>query len=131
MVQLIQSSSRPIRVLPPTEKPEISEGLVWLTKLLDDAITVPGTNISFGLDAVIGLVPVLGDTLTAFFGFLVIQEAKRLGVPGWVRARMIANLALDGVVGAIPFVGDLFDMAFKAHRKNLRLLQAHLEKQKV
>lgn len=100
-----------------------------LEKLLDRQFSVGGFN--FGLDSVIGLVPVVGDLITGAFGFYLIQEARRHGVSKITLARMYANWGVDLSIGAIPVVGDLFDLAFKSNTKNLRLLIAHIEKREA
>jgi hypothetical protein len=99
-----------------------------LARLLDTAIVVPGTNIRFGADAIIGLVPGIGDTITTALSAWIVYEAHKLGVPRRLLARMIANIALDGVVGAVPLAGDLFDVMWRANRRNLRLLRDHFER---
>jgi Domain of unknown function (DUF4112) len=98
-----------------------------LEQLLDRQFNVAG--ISFGIDSVIGLVPVVGDLISGALGFYLIQEARRLGVSKFTRARMYANWGVDVGIGALPIVGDLFDVAFKSNTKNVRLLIAHLEKE--
>jgi hypothetical protein len=103
------------------------ERLRKLETLLDRQFSVAG--IRFGLDSVIGLVPVVGDLISGALGYYLIQEAKRLGVSRFTKARMYANWGVDVTVGAIPVVGDLFDVAFKSNTKNIRLLIADLEKQ--
>ncbi len=97
-----------------------------LATLMDTAFLVPGTNIRFGFDALLGLVPGIGDVITTAMSLYIVKEARSLGAPRWIVARMLGNVALDGVIGAVPFVGDLFDVAFRANRKNLALLQNHL-----
>jgi hypothetical protein len=97
-----------------------------LATLMDTAFLVPGTNIRFGFDALLGLVPGIGDVITTAMSLYIVKEARALGAPRWIVARMLGNVALDGVVGVIPLVGDLFDVAFRANRKNLALLQKHL-----
>jgi hypothetical protein len=97
-----------------------------LANLLDTALVVPGTNIRFGLDALIGLIPGLGDTVTTLLSLFIVSEARALGAPRHLIARMLANVALDGVVGTVPLVGDVFDVAFRANRRNLALLRRHL-----
>jgi len=87
--------------------------------------------VQFGIDSVIGLVPVIGDLITGAMGFYLIQEAKRLGVSRWTTARMYSNWGIDVTVGAIPVVGDLFDLAFKSNSKNLKLLIRDLEKREA
>jgi hypothetical protein len=114
-----------------SDSPKVAEGVVWLTRLLDDAFVVPGTNIRFGLDPLLGLIPGLGDAIGAVLGYVMLQEAKRLGASRWLRTRMMANYAIDGLVGAIPLLGDLFDVGFKAHRKNLRLLEDHVARKRL
>jgi len=99
-----------------------------LANLLDTAILVPGTNIRFGLDALIGLVPGIGDAITTVLSLYIVNEARALGAPPLLIARMVANVALDGVVGAVPLVGDAFDVAFRANRRNMKLLRDHLDR---
>lgn len=106
---------------------DISPTVLWLATLLDDAYQIPGTNYRIGLDAIIGLIPGIGDLATLVIGGIVMKEARRLGVSRWTRTRMLANYAVDFLVGAIPLAGDVFDIGFKAHRKNVRLLEEHLQ----
>ncbi|NEU12980.1 DUF4112 domain-containing protein [Methylobacterium sp. BTF04] len=96
--------------------------------LMDTAFVIPGINRRVGLDALIGLVPVIGDVAGMLLSSYVIYEARRLGVPRWLIARMALNVAFDGVIGSVPLAGDIFDAAFKANRRNVRLLRRHLEK---
>jgi hypothetical protein len=118
---------------PMTETPharqQAFERLDHITRLLDTAVAIPGTNIRFGADAVIGLVPGIGDAITTAMAAWVIYEARRLGAPKRLILRMIGNVALDGVVGAVPLVGDLFDVMYKANRRNLRLLRSWMDRQ--
>lgn len=97
-----------------------------LARLMDSSFTIPGTNVRFGLDAIIGLVPVAGDLISNAISTYIVWEARRLGVSRWTMARMIANTAVDTVVGAIPIVGDAFDVAFRVNMRNLALLKAHM-----
>jgi hypothetical protein len=99
-----------------------------MTRLLDNAITVPGTRFRFGLDAVIGLVPGVGDAIGAVFSSFIVYQAARLGASGPTLARMVGNVALDTIVGQIPLLGDLFDAGWKANSRNLALLESHLER---
>jgi hypothetical protein len=99
-----------------------------LATLLDTAFVIPGTQVRFGLDALIGLVPGIGDAITTIMSLFIVSEARALGAPPWLIARMVANVALDGFVGAVPLVGDAFDVAFRANRRNMALLRAHLDK---
>jgi len=99
-----------------------------LANLLDTAVLIPGTNIRFGLDAVIGLVPGIGDAITTLLSLYIVNEARALGAPPLLIARMVANVALDGIVGAVPLVGDAFDVAWRANRRNMKLLRDHLDR---
>lgn len=99
-----------------------------LAKVLDSAIRIPGTNVVMGLDAVLGIVPVVGDAISAAIGSYIIWEARRLGAPRWLIARMAMNTTFDTLVGSIPVVGDVFDIAYKSNLKNVALLKRHAEK---
>lgn len=101
------------------------ERLDRLAMLLDTAFVLPGTNIRFGADALIGLVPGVGDGITTALAAYIVYEAHRLGVPRRVLIRMIGNVAIDGLAGAVPLFGDLFDVAFRANRRNVRILREH------
>jgi Domain of unknown function (DUF4112) len=94
--------------------------------LLDEAFRVPGTSWRVGMDGVVGLVPGIGDGLTALIALYPIVEAWRHGAPPALIARMLGNLGLDTAVGAIPLLGDIFDMRFKSNRRNVELLKRHL-----
>ena len=100
-----------------------------LSKLLDVAFVLPGTNIRYGIDGLIGLVPVVGDILTTAISLWIVREARALGAPKHVVARMLGNVALDGVVGLVPFAGDAFDVMFRANVRNMRILKRWMDKQ--
>jgi hypothetical protein len=102
-----------------------------LAVLLDTAFLIPGTNIRWGLDALIGLVPGIGDAVTTIMSLYIVHEAHQLGAPGHVIARMLGNVALDGVVGAVPIIGDAFDVMWRSNRRNMRLLQEWLDREEV
>lgn len=102
--------------------------LEQLAHLMDSAFLIPGINRRVGLDSVIGLVPVIGDVAGMLLSSYIVYEARRLGVPKWLVARMAMNVAFDGVIGAVPLAGDIFDAAFKANRRNVALLRRHLER---
>ncbi len=102
--------------------------LEQLAFLLDAAFVLPGTNRRVGVDAVLGLVPVIGDVAGVALSSYILFEARRLGVPRHVLGRMAMNVAFDGLVGVVPLAGDLFDAAFKANIRNVRLLRRHLER---
>ena len=99
-----------------------------LATLMDTAFVIPGTEVRFGLDALIGLVPGIGDAITTVMSLFIVSEARALGAPPTLIARMLANVALDSLVGAVPLAGDVFDVAFRANRRNMALLRAHLDK---
>jgi len=94
--------------------------------LLDDAFRIPGTNIRFGWDTVIGLVPGVGDAATTIVGLVPLLTAWKLGASRWLLFRMLANVGVDATFGAIPVVGDVFDLFYRANRRNARLLERHL-----
>src|SRR5918998_4468015 len=98
------------------------------TKLLDGAFLIPGLNRRVGIDAVIGLVPGIGDALSTLLASYIIWEARQLGLPRWKIARMIGNVAVDTAIGAIPVAGDAFDLFFKANQRNLRIVHEHLKR---
>jgi hypothetical protein len=102
------------------------ERLRNLSRFLDSAIPVPGTRYRFGFDAVIGLVPFLGDALGALFSTYIIYQAARLGAPRSTLIRMIGNVGVDTLIGEIPLLGDLFDFGFKSNLRNMDLLDRHL-----
>jgi len=100
------------------------QGLEQLAWLMDRAFQIPGTNIRVGLDAILGLLPVGGDALTGIIQVgLVMVALSRYRVPKPIAARMAANVLIDTAVGAIPFLGDIFDVGFKANTRNVKLLQ--------
>ena len=100
-----------------------------LAKLLDVAFILPGTNIRYGIDGLIGLIPVIGDIITTAISLWLVREARALGAPWHVTARMLGNVALDGVVGMVPLAGDAFDVMFRANMRNVRLLRRWMDKQ--
>jgi hypothetical protein len=96
-----------------------------LAKLMDSQFTIPGTQIRFGLDAIIGLVPGAGDFATFLIsGYMVMILAKN-GASGFVLARMTFNILIDALIGSIPILGDLFDVAFRANQRNMKLMREH------
>ena len=109
------------------EKHQKIEQLRSIAELLDGQFRVPGTDIEFGLDAIIGLVPGIGDLVSGAISMWLIREARRLGAPRWLIARMIWNVAVDVTVGAVPVLGDMLDVAWKANRMNMELLSRHFK----
>lgn len=96
--------------------------------LLERSFTIPGINRAVGLDAIVGLVPVVGDLITAAMGAYIIWEARNLGMPKWKLWRMMGNLGVDTALGAIPIAGDAFDFLFRSNTRNLRIIKKHLDK---
>ena len=104
------------------------ERLDWLANMMDAAVVLPG-GITVGLDAIVGLMPGLGDAATTIVSLWIVKEAHALGAPKHIIARMIGNVAIDGVVGAVPVLGDAFDVMFRANIRNVKLLREHFEKE--
>jgi hypothetical protein len=100
-----------------------------LAKLLDVAFVLPGTNIRYGVDGIVRLIPVVGDLIASAFSLWLVREARALGAPWHVTARMLANVALEGTVGLVPIAGDAFDVMFRANMRNMRILRSWMEKQ--
>lgn len=116
-----------------TTPEELAEGLDdavvrmrTIAHLLDDSVPIPGTNYRVGIDPILGVIPGAGDTVAAGLSLYIVFEAARIGVPTPTLARMLANIAIDTVVGSIPFIGDLFDAWFKANRRNVDLVSRAL-----
>jgi hypothetical protein len=99
-----------------------------MERLLESAFPIPGTNMRIGLDAVVGLVPVIGDLVTTAMGAWLVWEARNLGMSKFQLVRMAGNIGVDALVGAVPVVGDLFDFAFKSNTRNLKILKRYLDK---
>lgn len=121
-----RTSRARVEILGPSSRRERIARLDALADLLDTAFLIPGTNIRFGLDALIGLVPGIGDAISSALSLWIVHEAHQLGARPHVIVRMLGNVALDGVVGAVPLLGDAFDVAWRANRRNLRILREHL-----
>lgn len=111
-----------------THPQAVRQRIEALERLLERSVHVPGTHRSFGLDAIIGLVPVVGDWVAGAMSAYIIWEARNLGMSKWQMARMMGNTGFDTLVGMIPFAGDLFDFAFKSNTRNLRIIKAHLDR---
>jgi hypothetical protein len=125
----LQASPEPARRLVQQAAPASATAPLWLQKLtllLDDAVRIPGTNLRFGLDAVLGfLIPGAGDVLTGTLGIVWVVIALRRGLPKVVIARMVLNVAIDALLGTIPVLGDVFDIGWKANRRNLQLVEQY------
>jgi hypothetical protein len=100
-----------------------------VARLLDVAFVLPGTNIRYGIDGIIRLVPVVGDLIASAFSLWLVREARAIGAPWHVTARMLANVALEGAVGMVPVAGDAFDVMFRANMRNMRLLRQWVDRQ--
>ncbi|MDR6819189.1 hypothetical protein J2X76_004371 [Neorhizobium sp. 2083] len=99
--------------------------LSGIARLMDTAIGIPGTRIRFGADSVFGLIPLVGDAGGALVGLYIVNEARRLGVPPAKLTRMLGNIAADSIVGSVPLAGDVFDLFFKSHRRNVQMILDH------
>ena len=101
------------------------KNLERLAKLMDSQFRIPGTNIKFGLDALIGLIPGIGDLTTFIISGMMLSVLAKNGASGFVLARMALNIVLDALIGSIPILGDIFDVGFKANERNLKLMREH------
>ena len=103
-----------------------NENLDMLAHVLDDCFRIPGTSIRFGVDGIVGLVPGLGDVIAGLASSLLVVAAWARGIPYITLVRMIVNLSIGVLVGSIPFLGDVFDVAWKTNRRNYALITRHL-----
>ena len=111
-----------------TDAAAVRQRVEAMEKLLERSLTIPGTKIPIGLDALAGLIPVVGDLITAAMGAWIVWEGRNLGMPKWQLWRMAANIGFDTAIGAVPLVGDVLDFAFRSNSKNLRIIKRHLDK---
>jgi hypothetical protein len=109
------------------EHQELRRRLGRIAWLLDNSIPLPGMRFRIGIDAILGLIPGLGDLLGVLLSSYIVREAARVGAPPSVLIRMAWNVAIEGVAGMIPVLGDVFDAAWKANQRNFALLEAHLD----
>jgi hypothetical protein len=100
----------------------------WLATLLDARFVIPFTRFRFGADSLLGLAPGLGDIVTTALSLYIVYEAHKLGAPRHLLARMLGNVAIDGLFGVVPVAGDVFDLLWRANRRNVRILREHLER---
>ena len=105
---------------------EAQRRLQRLAKLMDSQVRVPVLGLRIGADAVLGLVPGVGDIITGAIGAYLIYEAQRLGIPRGALLRMVANVAFDTAIGAIPVAGDIWDFFFRSNDRNMRILARHI-----
>lgn len=99
-----------------------------LERMLEGMVELPLVRRKVGLDAIVGVVPVAGDLLTAGLGLYLVWEARNLGMSRWQQWRMIGNIGFDTAIGAVPLAGDLFDLVFRSNGRNLRIIRRHLDK---
>jgi hypothetical protein len=111
-----------------TDKHPHVQELELLADWMDSKFFIPGTNYRFGLDPLIGLIPGIGDTAGLLISAYIFHKASAHDLPRHLKIRMIANIFIDWLIGLIPFLGDLFDIGWKANRRNVELLRLHLEK---
>ncbi|QKG71064.1 DUF4112 domain-containing protein [Erythrobacter mangrovi] len=124
------SRARPIGVELPigTDAVSVRKRIEAMEQLLERSFVLPGTNYAIGLDSIVGLIPVVGDFITAAMGAYIVWEARNLGLPKWKLWRMAGNIAFDTALGAVPLVGDAFDLAFRSNSRNLKIVRKHLDK---
>ena len=126
-----QATTNGMLDLPKTAAPSRSDAvrrMEFMAKLLDNAFVIPGTRQRVGIDAIIGLIPGLGDVATTLLSSYVIWEARNLGVSRSAIGRMLTNLAVHATVGAIPIAGDAFDAFFRVNQRNMRIVRAQLQR---
>ncbi|MBW8294618.1 DUF4112 domain-containing protein [Sphingopyxis sp.] len=111
-----------------TDPAALRKRVETLEILLERSFVIPGINRPVGLDAIVGLVPVVGDVIAGLMGAYLIWEARNLGMPKWKLWRMAGNLGIDTTLGAIPLVGDAFDLFFRSNSRNLKIIKRHLDK---
>ena len=114
--------------LPRTDAASALVRIERLERLLEGAVRIPGLSRRIGLDAIIGLVPGIGDAATAAMGLYVVWEARNLGLSRLTLLRMIGNVGVDAMIGSVPVAGDLFDFFFRSNSRNLKLLRKHLNR---
>lgn len=123
------SARRMVEDLPlGTDAVSVRRRIEALEKLLENNFTVPVINRPIGLDAIVGLVPGIGDAITAAMGIYLVWEARNLGLPNWKLWRMAANVGIDTLLGAVPVAGDLFDFLYRSNTRNLKIIKRHLDR---
>jgi hypothetical protein len=107
---------------------KIRQRIETLEMLLERSFVLPGVRMPIGLDAIVGLVPVIGDFITAAMGAYIVWEARNLGLPKWQLWRMSGNILFDTALGAVPVVGDAADFLFRSNSRNLKIIKRHMDK---
>jgi len=111
-----------------TDAASVRQRIEAMEALLERLFVIPGINRPVGLDSIVGLVPVVGDVITAAMGAWLVWEARNLGMSKFQLTRMAAHVGFDALIGAVPLVGDLFDFVYRSNTKNLRIIKRHLDK---
>ncbi len=112
------------------DKKKVDDELIWLhrtAELLDNKFRLPGTNFRFGVDAIVGLIPYIGDIITILVGGVLIIIMYRKGASGKLTIKMLSNVLIDTVIGTVPFIGDIFDFGYRSHSRNVYLMIEHYE----
>ena len=110
-----------------TDSRSVRQRVETLEQLLEGLFFIPGINRRIGLDAIVGLLPVVGDAITAAMGLYLVWEARNLGMPKWKLWRMAGHVGVDTLLGAVPLVGDLFDVLYRSNTRNLKIIKRHLD----
>ena len=111
-----------------TDPVSVRKRIEAMEMLLERSMVIPGTSYRIGLDTVVGLIPVLGDIVTAAMGAFIVWEARNLGIPKWKMWHMLGRVGFDTALGAVPVVGDAFDVVYRSNSKNLKTIRKHLDK---
>lgn len=111
-----------------TDPASVRQRVEAMEKLLERMFVIPGLNRPVGLDVILDLIPGVGDIAGAALGAYIVWEARNLGMSRWQIARMSANVGVDTLIGAVPLVGDLFDLAFRSNSRNLKIIRKHLDR---
>ncbi|MFZ1742529.1 MAG: DUF4112 domain-containing protein [Pontixanthobacter sp.] len=124
------SKARPMGFELPTGTDPVSvrKRIEAMEQLLENSFRIPGINYRIGLDAIVGLVPVLGDIVTTILGAYIVWEARNLDLPKWKLWRMAGNVGFDALLGAVPLVGDAADFLYRSNSRNLKIVKKHLDK---
>jgi hypothetical protein len=128
MTAAFASRARSARFARSASRAERIARIERLASLLDTRFVIPFTKFRFGADSLIGLAPGVGDMVTTALALYIVYEAHRLGAPKHLLVRMLGNVAIDGAMGAVPVAGDVFDVMFRANRRNVRILREHLDR---
>ena len=111
-----------------TDPQAVRKRIESMEKLLENTFVIPGINRPVGLDAIVGLIPVVGDIVTGLMGAYIVWEASNLGMSKWQLSRMAANVGIDTALGAIPIAGEVFDFLWRSNTRNLKIVRKHLDK---